>query len=419
MEPNLVKKIISTSLILLIGVCIGTTNCNAAEKDKNIGIPKNPQKDVNDVFTIRKIDSIQNFLGYYWLDDKNLLGIKDGTKTKGIPNVCIYNTKSNSFETLSKNIDRNEKIYLDMEGITKQKRYVLYRKTIKNNNKVHIYLLDLKTKTEKKIDKINDTRWNLVSFTDENEIIGIEDLKIYIYNFNGSKTQINLPKELLYKMNDFSKLTFDQYFKKATNGKKINEELKKRCKKSYESQKQNNKIQRILKKGDEIYMQTYNDVPFLYNLKTNNYKELSKSEVEKFCYKEVEKNKAKRKDIEKNIEMKKNEENKNYELWELDSNGKQKKLIAKYPGIIHYEVSPDKSKVVYSTPLDNIDEANIFVYDLNLGKSTKVFQKPRGGICWNNTSKKFYMRSTRYIATTAEEATNPENYWVTLVVTLN
>lgn len=419
MKYKLMKKIISTSLIVAIGVCIGTTNCSGTGRDKNIERLKNQQKDIDDVLTIKKIDSIQNFLGSYWIDDRKLLGIKGGTRTEEIPNVCIYNTENNSFETLSNNIDSNEKIYLDMEGITKDNKYVLYRKEIKNGNKVNIYLLDLKTKMEKKIDEIKDTRWNLVSFTDENEIMGREGMKIYMYDFNGSKSQINLPKELVDKMNDFSKLTFEEFLKKATNGKQINEALKKRYKKSYETQKQNNEIQRILKKGDEIYIQTYNEIPFLYNLKSNNYKELTKSEAKKFCCREVEKNKAKRKDIKKNIERKKNEETKNYELWELDSNGKQKKLIAKAPMIVDYEVSPDSSKVVYSTPLENVDEANIFVYDLNSGKSIKVFQKTRGSIRWDNTSKKFYMRSTRYTSTTAEEATSPENYWVTIVVSLN
>jgi hypothetical protein len=73
---------------------------------------------------------------------------------------------------------------------------------------------------------------------------------------------------------------------------------------------------------------------------------------------------------------------------------------------------------VYSTPLPN-DKVSLFVYDLNSGKSTKVFQKPGGGISWDETSQNFYIRSIRYPAITEKEALDPENYWVTIIVSLN
>jgi hypothetical protein len=285
----------------------------------------------------------------------------------------------------------------------------LYSKTILSNDKKNIYLIDLKTGMEKKIE---DGFKGSIKFTDENEIIATKGMKIYEYDLNGNKKDIKLPEELVEKMKDFSKLSCEEFIKREINYKNedileecITEEYIKNFKEMYEYQTKNNRILNRNKKGDEVYLETYNQIPFLYNLKTNEYREITELEAKEFGLHE--------KKIKYVAKLKDNDSG-NRELWELDSNGKNKKLIYKGDFRGGIQISPDNSKVAYSI---YGEKGNViqFIYDLKTGKSISILQKISSSIFWDKSSKQFYVLSIKIIKKDNKEY----RYFDTSIVTLN
>ncbi|QZY54955.1 hypothetical protein [Crassaminicella profunda] len=409
MKSKLRKKIVCISLLASITVC-GLTACGV--NDREVVVLENQQKEIEDVLAIKKIDNIENFRGSYFLDSGNVLGIKglsiwENEDDKQSANICIYDIKNETFQNLSRNIDDNTKVYLKIKDITEDEKYVLYEKVMKSkdgyDNK-SIYMINLKTEEEKKIeDAVSYTS----KFIDKNKIILAKGMKIYKCDFDGNKEEIKLPEELVKKIKDFSQLSFEKYVEILYDydTESLDEEDLKLIKEWYEYEKENNCIKVAKKKGDSLYVETYNKRPFVYNLKINNYRELTKIEADEVYF---------HKPNHQNIARL---ENDSYisELWELDENGNHKKLIAKGAFRGGISVSPDYTKCVYCMYDSNKSEKrerNLFVYDFKTEKNVKIFPEVIAGVVWDSSSRKFLMR-----APTRRE--DGKRRYKTSVVTLN
>lgn len=399
------KTVSKTACIFLAAtiVACGITACRSNEEKKEVVVLKNQQKEIDDVLAIKKINDIDNFRGEYLLKNGNILGIKGiffGEDNKDIPNISIYDTEKDTFKILSSNGEKG-KVWLSIEGITKDERYVLYEKLLEWDNwdqKRNVYIIDLKTGTEK---KIADEVHAVSRFGDENKVIVAKGMALYMYDVDGNKTEIKLPEEMIRKMKDFSRLSFEEFIKKTDGENSIDEETRRERKERYEYEKENNRIQVVGKKGDEICVVTYNQVPFSYNLKTNTYKELTGAEAKKFYFDQESSQKVAK--LEK-------KDSGTQELWELDEAGKHKKLIAKGKFKGGIKVSPNHTKVVYSLYGEKGDQ-NVFVYSFETGKSIKIFPKAISTAVWDESSKRFFM--------TAQKHTKEGyHYYKTSVVTL-
>ncbi len=399
-----VKKIMCTSLIIIMGIStLGA--CSIKEKEKEVVTLENQQEEIQDVLAIKKIDNIDGFTGERWLNDGQLLGIRQKIskeENKEISILSIYNTNNKTFKNLTTDKDEDRPCIRD---ITKDERYVLYEDTKDWGNwdrKMNTYIIDLKTGVEKKIaENVDDSS----GFVDENKVITAKDMKLYLYDLNGKKEEIKLPQEMIQKMQDFSNFTLEDRIKFSYGEEKIGEEERKEMKEIYEYQKENNKIWLLNKKGDEIFVETYNHVPFVYNIKTKEYKQMTEEESKRFSFGEKQK---RNKSVTK---LEKNNSGEN-EIWHLDEKGNHKKLIAKGNFIGRYiTLSPDETKGVYNMKGEKGDK-NLFVYDFETEKSTKIFPEAIARIHWDKTSKQFFM-------TTPNFKEDKELHYVTSVVTLN
>jgi hypothetical protein len=309
-----------------IGVC-STTGCGTvqteAKTEKNIVVLENQQKEINDVLAIKKIDTIEHFAGRRWLSNGKLLGIQGMSprdEYKGIPNFCLYDEETKELKKLTSNTKRNENVYLHLTDITKDETFAAYCYTNTQDpygwDNHSLFIMDLKSGGDQKI----DDGINAVSkFTEKNKLFAAKGMKVYSYDLDGRKTEIILPEEFIEKMNDFSRLSFEEYVRRLYEGESespTNEELK-RYKEKYEYRRSHNCIQRLKEKDDKLYIETYNKIPFIYNLKTNVYKETTKDEVSNgFDHKKTVIEKA---EIDWETDK----------MWELDADGNRKKIIEK------------------------------------------------------------------------------------------
>ncbi|WP_053955442.1 hypothetical protein [Inediibacterium massiliense] len=406
MKSKLIKKIVCTSLVGIITVC-GMTACSSNEKEKEVVVLNNQQDEINDVLSIKKIDEIDNFTGEAWLDNGKILGIKNFSishENKKIPNIAIYDTNSGELQTLSKNEDSG-KTLLSTRDITKDERYVLYTKRFdwySWDDSRNVYVIDLKTGEEKKIaEKVNTAS----GFLDENKIICSKGMELSIYDVDGNEEKVKLPDKLVENLNDFNEYSFEKYLKLYYDGESLDDKELKEAKERYQYEKENNSIRFPSKKGDEILLETYTRAPFVYNLKTKEYKVPTKTEAKKFYYHRDKPHTAK---LEENASGER-------ELWELDENGKHKKIIAKGDIRGSVQVSPDKTKVAYRVYGEK-GEKNMFVYDFETEKSFKIFSQCVSEAYWDKDSNQFFMTSYKE---SDKGSQNPHDSYVTSVVTLN
>ncbi|MCT4605645.1 MAG: hypothetical protein N4A64_05980 [Marinisporobacter sp.] len=399
---KLTKKIICMSLLGAMTIC-GTVGCVTNEKE--VVLLENQQKEIEDVLAIKKVDNIHNFRGVRWLENGNILGIKNlDCAYKEAPNICIYDMKTGEIKNLSKNKDTGE-VWLSVVDVTKDERYLFYKKLkgfTPYDRILDVYMIDLKTGEEKKIEEgVMVAR----IYVDEEKIMASKGMKVYMYDFDGNKKEIKLPEEMIEKMKDFSSFNFEDDLKKRemSNGGPFDEKTVKEIKEIYEYHKKNNGIWNIHKKDDEIILQTYNWIPFAYNLKTNDYRELTEEEVKEL--------RLPRKNTKKIARVEKNHEGEE-ELWALNENGKHKRLIAK--GNFHgrrITISPDHTKGVYCMK-GRKGEKNLFIYDFETEKSVKIFPEIIANSVWNASSNKFFMREPMLTK-------DKEVEYITSVVTLN
>lgn len=400
---KLAKKIVYISLTAV--VVFGLTACKVQPKDTEVITLENQQKEIQNVLPIKKMDKIDNFYSEYWLNNGDILGVvgnRQSYEYKDAPNVAIYDSKSKKLKNVSNNTDKGE-VMIFMNDITKDQRYVLYSKHLKyRDENDDIYILDLKNKTEKKIEDKVDA---VSEFADGNKFILAKGMKLYMCDVDGNKTEINLPQEMIKDMNDFSKLNSEKFIKIHFGNESIDEKTRKEMKERFEYVKVNNHIFFINQKGNEVLVRTYNFVSLIYNLKTNEYKKVTREESGKFSYP--------RKDDENEdvVKLERNAEGVQ-ELWELDSNKEHKQLIAKGKLSRNITVSPDHKKVVYCSYGEK-GEKNTFVYDLETGKSARIFKKITSLATWNESSNQFF------IPTLTNSSKEGYHYEVTNVITLN
>ncbi|MCT4593270.1 MAG: hypothetical protein N4A57_03215 [Anaeromicrobium sp.] len=406
MKSKLRKKIVWITLLVAVAVC-GVTACGINKKEKNVVVLENQQKEIEHILAIKKIDNIGNFRGVRWLENGNILGIKNAYASfedKEACNICIYDVKTGEFKNLSYNQDKGD-IWLSVLDITKDERYLLYDKLMgfrSYDQRRNLYVIDLKTGEEKKIEDLASAT---TTFVDEEKIIAAKGMKLYTYDVDGNKTEIKLPEEMVEKMKDYSRFNFEEDLKQRemSNGGPFDEETIQGIKEDYQYHKNNNEIMVINKSGDEIYVGTYNRITFAYNLKTNDYKELTEEEAKKVYHH--------KKNTQNIVRVEKNHEGEE-EIWELDENGTHKRLIAK--GNFHgrrITVSPDHTKGVYCMK-GRMGEKNLFVYDFETGKSIKIFPQIIGNAVWNPSSNKFFMRIPM-------PTKDKNTHYITSIVTLN
>lgn len=433
LKSKILKKIVYISLVASI-IVYSTTVCEAVQKDKNVVVLENQQKEINDVLAIKKIDEIDNFMGVYWFNNGNILGIKNcaesfgNTDNKEISNICIYDTNKETFKILSNNTDDNTKVLLRIIDITKDERYLFYKKIIPrtdeldgpeysaySDEKVNIYIIDLKTGIEKKI--ADNVTAVASTFTDENKIFVAKGVNVYMYDVDGKETEIKLPKEVVEKLKCVEKPNFQEHIKgipyKGDDSSNVPDDIIQAIRIPYEHDREHNAIRRIYKKDHELHIMNH-PIYFVYNLKTNDYRELTESE-ENEVYQAYEVKNAEKfylmNQSNKNIVRLEKNKSGSQEIWELDTNGKHKKLIAKGKFRGDIAVSPDHTKVVYCMA-GRKGEKNMFVYDLKTEKSMKCFQNNTFGIFWDRTSKQFFTMSRK----------KSEKYYyhqVTNIITLN
>lgn len=392
MRFKLVKKKLCISLILGMAICSMTAcaseQANADnQKDNKMVVLENQQEDINNVLGVQNIERIEDFRAVKWLDDERIIGINE---KDSIENVCIFDVKELTLKTLSNNKETNDNdkvTYFERIYCTEDQNYILYQKLIdKDYDKRIIYVYDLKKSTETKLaDGVN--AMNMVF---DNKVIFAKGIKLYMYDFNGNKTEIKMPKELEIEIKDFD-ITYEHYLDSldVSDDERHIESFMKKLETKYKFEKENNCIQVLDSKDDEIYIGTYlsycSNKYFAYNLKTNKYREF-----DRFIKKENEKtiDSFKTCEDEKIVALEQSNGSDDYELWRLGSDGKHIELIEKGQININrdFVISQDNSKVAYF--LDVSDGKNkIVIYDLQSGKKFEMFEEI-GTVLFNKISNK-------------------------------
>lgn len=386
------KKFMGSLLILgILGLSFLAVSSIYAEKPSQDGIVimANQQKEINEVLAIKKIDEIKNFSGFQWLDSKKLLGV---SIESGLRNISIYDIEDKSIEKLTQNSDPNigfEFWNEQMRGLNQyasQNQYALFKKQeIKKQERARTYSLILYDSTEKKLVEI-DNAVTTAQYIENQVIYYAKGLDVYRYDIiNKERSKIALPEELFRKLNYYFE-SYDSYLEAHFGGEKekLSDYWKQKYRRTYEIEKNNNYIERLIFKDGKLELTSLNLKHYIFDMSTNKFREGAL--LVEFP-------------SELNINIQgvavlvadKNPQ----ELWETNQDGKLLKLVDKAQDFLGgFQLSPDKNKLIYEVAYP-MGESKKYIYDFRTDKKLMLFGSYTS-ISWSRESDKIVCAESVY-----------------------
>ncbi|GKX28063.1 hypothetical protein SH1V18_05430 [Vallitalea longa] len=362
---------------MLICTFTGYSGVKAQAKEgENIKTLDSQEKNKNDVLAIKKTIQVEDFKGYKWLDNNRILGVS--YKNDDYRNIAIYNVTKNTVEELT-NYKGTEKYIDTIKEKSEAKCHYQYKELIKDfvlfsvktggSEPYKILSYDLKNDKLVKVDE----NVGASKYAGNNKLYYTKGFQLFRYDLvSNSKTEIKLPVDLTSNLKSFVS-TFEEYEKKdleemkndKTLSQSVIDKFIEQDKEYYEYKKLNNKIVGIDIEGEEIQCDSFNDKYYTYNMKNNTFREGK--------IKHEHKGKRSGELLIGKVAKELFQEN---ELWKIDNNGNNIKLIDTAPidFVRNFYLSPDKTKLIYEVFYEEYPNEKTLkkIYDFDTDKKITV-----------------------------------------------
>lgn len=193
----LIFTVIMSALILFVGCVkkVETDRKIIQNGDKKITVIQDTNY-IKEEDVVEKIHVYEGVKGYGWIDDGNILGIKENAKMKSEIEVGVYDLKN--VPNLKEKIISAENLPYQFINISPDKKHIFYV----NQPREKGYILDLKgnIKAEAKgpyMSELAEARW----FNNEGLVMPYKDTGFYSINMDGKKMKIGdvENEEYIYK----------------------------------------------------------------------------------------------------------------------------------------------------------------------------------------------------------------------------
>lgn len=252
----------------------------------------------------------------------------------------------------------------------------------------NVFLYNINTKEKMNIAK------QLYRYTkvENDEFTFIDYDRIFNYNISTyEKKEIILPDDFRKELLAFD-VSFEQFMHSIIPNKarrdELTEEDNRQYKLMYERHKANNHIDDMMFDGDLIYLRSYSNIGYVYNIKTGEYKQKDFD----FNWYEYEAR------YERGV-VKKDESGKQHGLVEVSEDGTIIDIIDDSEHILSEAVSGNNKRVAYYfTDSMKWEDFTLKVYDFDSKKSITMPNKQQGYIRWNNNGTRFYIVTNERVA---------------------
>lgn len=367
-------------LCLALSSFVGCTSKTLAiDNNQDIVVLNNQEQEINDTLKLEKIKEINSYKGLKWLDNDKVVGY---TLKEDVMNLCIYNAANGKTENITNNDKNRADTYYVLEETNindKGTANVIYTQ-YGTGKEVGTYVVNLEDLTKIHIGseiyrgtKVENGRY---VFTEGNNL--------FLYDFNSNtNTEIKIPIELYNKVFEFNS-TCEEWVTTIIPDEKRRNQLSKRdldvYAEMYVDYKADNKIDELVLEGNSLYISSYSNIGYKYNLITKEYKQ---EDFDSDPYNLYGYRRAIDSDEGSNWPTK---------LVEIDKYGKIVTTIDTN-NITKISNSPNNSKVAYFSYTNFDDNPKLNIYEFDSKKSFSVDASSDGRIIWNKASTRFFYSS--------------------------
>lgn len=389
------KKIIIP--VLVLGLAISTIGCSERAELKEVVELESQKESIDESLLVKSLDNLKDFEAESWMRDGRVIGVRNqpiNSEDYSRAKISIYNPETKLFEDL---IEGKEKEWLFIGEYSVDEKEMIYLSLLEGDfqkDMYDFYILNLETNEKTKLVS------NMTASSDlkDNYLYIAQGMKLYRYSFGNKLEEIELPKELIKKMNDFTEFEFEDYLEMYYKNETVEGKRRNIIKLNYEYSKKNNAIKMLTNYRNEVMINSSNGKTFVFNIIDKSY----------FCRDDIESkfSNEEAKDVPKNINITKVEkeflDNDRRILWKLDEDGNRELKIDELYLYSNVQVSPDKNKVAYNTENENGVQSS-YVYDLNTDEKIKIYPETVGNIFWNKNSKEFFIKGRELLDNNMKE----------------